>query len=650
MKISELKLLAPSRTYFGQVLLLTIGLMFLTPGNSVAATRISLLLDATEISRKIVHCELRIESDLFSKSLLYPKWIPGIHGPKGPVQNIAGLTIADSKGEYLEWKRDPHEVYRLTIERETTNLPISVKLSYICSQPSTNSKGVDSYGTPVMGIINWNTVVVYPEGVAASEISVNPRIVLPESWGFGTALPFDKRIGDTVVFKPVTLQEFLDKPLICGMNFQTIELLETDMAKYFLHLAADDPADLPESDSIFIPFRNLVLEAESLFGRAHFEEYHLLLTLSDILPRLGLEHRNSSLNGAKANELREAKWKDKRVPYLIPHEFAHAWCGKYRRPEGMLTSDFMEDKNTNLLWVYEGLDQYLGYVLAVRSGFVPIDEFKGNMARILGGLINKKGRRWRPLQDTEVAGYTLRGGSKSWSYLRRSQDYYVEGAMIWMEFDSRIRNATNNEKSLDDFCRNFFSAGDPLAHAVPFGLDEIVARLNNLVELPWDSLINAKVYQVQEEYEPEVARFAGYRLEFTDKTPKYIKSYEKRYKTTSQYASLGLAVSSSNKINDIIPESPADVAGLYPGMEIVGVNGKKYSKERLKDAVKQTKETGSILFLTLAGDEFREIEIVYDKGLQYYILTPLEGFPDRISDIMKPVVTAEEEEKDIDDE
>ena len=644
MKILKLKLLAPGNNFFGHILLLTIGMIIFTPRSSTAATRISVLLDATEIYRKIVHSELMIESDSFTKSLLYPKWIPGIHGPKGPIQNIAGLTIADSKGIRLEWKRDPHEVYRLFIESETSNLPISVKLSYICNQPSTNSKGVDSYGTPELGVINWNTVIVYPEGVPVNEISVSPRIVLPESWEFGTALPFDKRKGDTVIFKAITLEEFLDKSLICGRNFQTIELLETEMAKYYLHLAADDQADLPQGDSILIPFRNLILEAEALFGRTHFGEYHLLVTLSENIPRTGLEHRNSSLNAAKANELREAKWKDKRIPYLIPHEFAHAWCGKYRRPEGMLTSDFMEDKNTNLLWVYEGLDQYLGYVLAVRSGFVPLDEFKGRMASTLGGFINKKGRRWRPLQDTEVAGYTLRGGSKSWSYLRRGQDYYAEGAMIWMEFDSRIRNATNNEKSLDDFCQDFFSAGDPLAHAVPFGLGEIVARLNNLVELPWDSLINAKVYQVHEEYEPEVARYAGYRLEYTDKKPDYIKQSEKRNKTTSLYESLGFGVNSSNKITDIIPESPADSAGMYPGMEIAGVNGKKYSKERLIDAVKQTKETGSTMLLTLAGDEFREIEIIYDKGLQYYILNPLEGFPDRISDIMKPVVTAETDE------
>ncbi len=646
MKISKLKLSKPKIACFGYPLLLAIGLLFLGSPSSNAGTEISVLLDATDISRKIVHSRLIINSDSFTKSLLYPKWVPGIHAPRGPIQNIAGLTIADSEGNRLKWKRDPHEVYRLYIESETANLPISVNLSYICNQPSTNSRGVDNFGTPELGVINWNTVVVYPEGLPVREITVNAGIILPEGWGFGTALPFDKRKGDTVLFKPVTLEEFLDMPLICGSNFQTIELLETDLATYFLHLAADDPADLPQNDSIFIPFRNMILEAEALFGRTHFDEYHLLLTLSKVVPRLGLEHRNSSLNAVKANELREAKWKDKRTPYLIPHEFAHAWCGKYRRPEGMLTADFMEDKNTNLLWVYEGLDQYLGHVLAVRSGFVPLDDFKGGMASTLGGFINKKGRRWRTLQDTEVAGYTLRGGSSSWSYLRRGQDYYAEGAMIWMEFDSRIRNATNNEKSLDDFCRDFFSAGDPLEHAVPFSLSEIVTRLNNLVELPWDSLIDAKVYQVQQEYEPEAARYAGYRLEYTDEKPDYIKQREKRYKTTSLYESLGFAINDSKKISDIIPESLADSAGMYPGMEIVGVNGKKYTKERLTDALKQTKETGSIMFLTLAGDEFREIEILYDKGLQYYILTPLEGFPDRISDIMKPVVTAESAETD----
>ena len=388
--------------------------------------------------------------------------------------------MTNSFGAEIIWKRDWNDVYRIfsfPFEKETQ---CNIALTYICNQPSTNSIGVDSYGYHNFGVINWNTILLYPEGIPINKIKIQLTLTLPIGWSFGSALQVASSVGNKIVFEEITLEQLIDMPLICGENFETFEIAETKMAKYYLHLVAEDERDLIVDDSIMNFYHRLVLEAEELFGRTHFDEYHLLLVLSDNMPGTGLEHRNSSLNGVKAHDMRLSKFAKSRVRYLIAHEFAHAWCGKYRRPAGMYTDDFQKNKDTDFLWVYEGLDQYLGNVLAVRSGFLDPDRYKEGMARRAGSMTAQTGRQWRPLRDTEVSSHILRGGSKSWKFLRRNQEYYNEGAMIWLEIDARIRQATKGKKSLDDFCAKFFSAGETDAEAVPFDLNEIVETLNSI--------------------------------------------------------------------------------------------------------------------------------------------------------------------------
>lgn len=572
-----------------------------------------------------------------SMSLLYPKWVPGIHAPGGPVHNIAGFMVNDGEGNEVRWQRDWSEVCRFFVYPDDGAEDINVLLTYITNQPTTNSKGIDSYGTPELGIISWNTIFVYPEGIPVREIQVRVRLILPPGWSHGSALEVDRVDGDTIYFEPTDLEDLVDKPLICGINFRTIEIVKTKMATYYIHIAADDAADLPDQDdSTIVPLRRLALEAEAMFGRTHFDKYHFLLALTGSMPTLGLEHRNSSLNGVKANEFRDAKWDKKRAPYLLPHEFAHAWCGKYRRPAGMYTDDFQTVKNTNGLWLYEGLDQYLGYVLTARCGYDDSDWFVENTAFVLGRMIIRKGRDWRPLQDTEVSAYSLRGGSPSWAFLRRGQDYYAEGAMIWLEFDCMIRNATDGQKSLDDFCAAFFSNGDADAHAVPFDREEIVATLSSLADGPWDSLITVRVDQTHDSLDSDVLNQIGYELGFTDSLPKAVKDRQSKYKYNEFYESLGLTIKKGGKISEIVPGSIADSAGLFPGSEILGVDGKKFSIERIEDALKNSPTTGVIRLLVTLGDNYHEVTLKYDGGPRYYKLTPVDGKAQWLEEIAKP--------------
>ncbi|NQV15924.1 hypothetical protein HQ531_10745 [bacterium] len=622
---------------FGILALLILSFAFASPTPGTASsTKMLIVVDATDLPRKLLRSQITFNTS-DDAAVLYPKWWPGHHGPVGAVGNIAGLTFTDSNDKTLEWERDWQNIYRFSWVGATGKSRVNANLTYICNQQTANTEGCDSYGYPQIGIINWNTVVLYPEGIPIRDIVVQVKLLLPKDWQYGSALPFDQVNGDTLVFKPVTFEELIDMPLICGLNFSTVKYATTKMADYYLHIAADDEDFLPKDESVYTAFKNLAYEAEALFGRTHFKEYHFLLTVSDLLSLNGLEHRNSSLNGVRGDAFKDPSEYDKYLGYVMPHEFVHAWCGKYRRPVGMDTPDYQMTKNMDMLWVYEGLTTYLGGVLGTRSGFQSFEENLDGWALFWGRHFNQQGRSWRSLRDTQVANYTIRKGSKSWGFLRRNQDYYDEGAMIWLEFDTRIRSATGGRKSLDDFCFQIFSKGDPNAHTVPLELGEVISVLQELADEPWANLIDQKMNHTEDSFRPEGITRSGYAFTFTDKESNLWKYWEEIYWEAQLYhKSVGLTANVDGVIGGVVPDGPADQAGLYDGVKIIGVNGKTYSPDRLERAVRNTPSAGKLTLLTLNGDTYYEYKIDYNGGLRYDKLIPVKGERDLLKKIMKP--------------
>lgn len=612
-----------------------LSLLLLIPAMAHAAPSLDVLIDATELPRRLLHSQTELELPAGRSSLLYVKWVPGIHAPMGPVQNIAGFRVSDDSGNDVAWERDRTDPYRFFVDAPAHGRYV-VAISYITNQPSTNSRSVDSFGYPSQGVVNWNTVMVYPEGYPVREVDVRASLLLPEGWTHGSALDLATTRGDTLVFRPTSFEDFIDKPLIAGRYLATFELASTAHAKWLLHISADEAELLPEeNDSLLVPFRNLCHEAEVLFGRTHFDAYHVLLSLSDA-HRLGVEHRNSSLNSDKSDTFDDKAWIETGVEVLIPHEISHAWCGKYRRPKGMLRDDFQEAKDTELLWVYEGLDEYLEKVLTVRAGFRTPEVARDGLAYSATSMVYQKGRRWRPLADTAIAGWTLRGGSADWGWLRRSQDYYTEGAFIWLEVDARLRRLTDGDKSLDDFCAIFFTRGDPSAHAVPFDRAEVIGVLESLVSYDWAALFAERVDGAPGDDLPEGLELSGWTLGYTDERSLIVKTSEKLREYTRLYDSIGLAVMKNGKTGAIVPGGPADRAGLVKGLEILGVNGRRFTSDRLLDAVRDTPESGAIELLVDRSGHLETTTIVYDAGLRYVSLERSEGAPDLLAEIFAP--------------
>jgi predicted metalloprotease with PDZ domain len=376
-----------------------------------------------------------------------------------------------------------------------------------------------------------------------------------------------------------------------------------------------------------------VLESEELFGPApHFDSYHFLVVVSDQVPRLGLEHRQSSLNSARADAFRDLDWTKNGLGYLLPHEFVHAWVGKFRRPAGMVTADFHEPKNTEGLWVYEGLTQYLGNVLAARSGLVTLQDFRERMAIYTAARQRERGRQWRPLRDTAASSYILRGGSSSWGLMRRGQSYYVEGALMWLDFDARILRESAGAVGLDQFCREFFGDGGSSVEVRGFEQADVVTALQRVNDQsPWLELIDVAVFQTQEKFVALWAQSAGYRLEVTDERPASLKGRESRGKYIYLGESLGLTVSNEGMVTSVTPGGVGDQAGMFEGLKIVGVDGYQFSPERLRSAVEASPATGNIDLLALDDDRYVDLALSYAGGLRYLHAVPIDAEVDRLA-------------------
>lgn len=625
---------------FAVALLLTV-VALPSPSAAAGPSRIVAEVDATQVARHLLRSKLTYTVEPGEFALWFPKWIPGIHGPGEQIANVAGLEITSADGEAVPWRRDPDNLYRFLVDVPDGVDTIHVNLTYIANQPSELSIGVDTLGNASVVVINFNTCLLYPENGSASDIPVELSVQLPADWEHGTALKEKPggHDGSWHHFQPASLYTVIDSPLIAGRNYR---LLKSDVPNFppaRSHFVSESARALEFDDEQAKRYDRLFAEAGALFGGAPFEEYDFLVVCSDKLPFCGLEHHASSLNGVNERALVDEDLLRGWSAYLLPHELVHAWCGKYRRPAGMVRSAYHTTKHTELLWIYEGLTQYLGHVLAARSGLISFEDHVDWTAARVGYLSLRAGRSWRSLADTAVANYTLRAPSQSWMELRRGQDYYDEGALFWLEVDCIIREKTGGEKSLDDFCQAFFAVGPDDPQVKPYELDEVVARLTDLVEYDWAGLIRRRVYQPQNELQLQSLWYAGYEYTYTDERPDSVRLRDEDRKLISVEYSIGLILNEEDaSIVSITPGSAADDAGLASTMKVVGVNSRKYTPERLHEAIADSLESGQVELLVLDGDTFRSFTINYNGGDRYPTLKRLPDRPDLLKAICTPRV------------
>jgi len=597
---------------------------------------ISILVDLADAPRKILHAQLSIPVHPGPLTLVYPQWIPGEHGPTGPIDNAAGL-IFTANGQTLAWQRDDVNMFafHLTVPAGATTL--DAKIDFLATAAPTGfSAGAST--SPNLAIVSWNELVLYPAGKSAAEVEFQPSIKVPEGWKFGTALTASSTEGDTTQFQPVPLDELVDSPLLAGRFFREIPLAEEITPKHYLDMAADGPEDLNVSADQVAAFSNLVRETGVLYASRHYNSYHFLLTLSDSVAHFGLEHHQSSDDRVEARTFLDDDL-NMLEGDLLPHEFTHSWNGKYRRPAGLVTANYQQPMKGELLWVYEGLTQYLGDVLAERSGIWTPEQYRSYLAASAAEMDHRPGRTWRDLQDTATAAQTLYETSEEWDNWRRSVDYYAEGELIWLDVDTTIRKISKGKKSLNDFCARFLGlGGNTPPRLLPYTFDDVVANLNAIQPYDWAGFLKDRLTSKAPRAPLDGIANGGYRIEYNNRENEFIRAVESRDRGVNTWYSLGMDVGAEETVNDVLMGSPAYNAGLGPGMKLVAVNGRRATDELLHRAVREAKvNTKPIEFIVENAGFFKVITIDYHGGERYPHLEREARSPDLLDDILKPM-------------
>ena len=604
-----------------------------------AQTPIRITADLTEAPRKLYHAEIDLPVKPGPATFITPEWIPGNHRPTGPVSDITGVAFSiDGKPVY--WRRDDQNLYEYHVEIPKGVTTLHAHLDCI----------VTARASDKMAVLEWEKLMLYPANIPVRDIAIQPSVTVPAGWGIGTALTptgaYDPnaKVGGTTQFQPTTVEQLEDSPVISGEYFHEFALAPEISPKHYIDVASDEPGDSNLRPQPLDEISNLVRETGAAYDSRHYHVYHFLLTQSDIAGGEGLEHGQSSDNGVgeKGFESQKGQLGD---ADLLSHEFTHSWNGKYRRPYNLYQDDFSKMQQGSLLWVYEGMTQYLGNVLAARSGLKSQAAYREMLALSAAQLDYKSGREWRPTEDTAIAASILRSEGPAWGNWRRGQDYYQEGELFWLDADTKIRELTNDQKSLTDFLHIFLGKGGntgPLI--VTYNRDELVSDLNAVVKYDWASFIHDHIDVVNPHADFDGITRGGYKIVYqdhpSDSLSALMHSGGRRGGGGGPYVwySLGLQVSADGTIYDVRWGSPADKAKLAPGQKLIAVNGLVFSSDALHQtlvAAQTSKEP--IHFLMQSEQYITPVNIDYHDGERYPAMVRVDGTKDYLDEITNPL-------------
>ncbi len=600
---------------------------------TVAPLRIA--VDATHAPQKIYHVRVTMPAKSGELAFVYPKWIPGYHGPNGPIEGLVNLRVS-AAGTPLEWRRDLVDAYTIA-----TNVPAgatSLDIAYdIVSAPSHNGQN-EAVSTSQLALLEFSNFAVYPRGATAAGTPVLASVTIPAGWTFGTALPVRSRTGDTIEFAPASLYTVVDSPIITGAHERSFDL----GGGHVLDVAADGTAALALTSKFLTGMKHLVKEGPALYGGEHFRAYHFLLTLSDPVGFEGIEHHESSDNRAPEKFASEdAEYRSS--PDLLPHEYSHSWNGKFRRPADLAVPDYQQPEKTDLLWVYEGLNQYNGEKLATRARLNTFADERDRLAVAAASMDVESGRATRPIRDTADAAPMLYAAPGAYRSLRRSAgDFYTEGDLVWLDADVTIRHLTHGAKSLDDFCKLFAGGTTTGVPAVsPYDESDVYALLNRVAPYDWAAFFKKRIATASARAPLGGIVGGGYRLAYTDRPSDVFKAVETERKILDARYSLGLILStdgdSLGKIADIRTESSAFAAGLAPGMRVLGVDGRKFSSDVLHEALRAHKGSRVPLQLIVANEDYiKVVGIDASSGERFPQLVRTASEPDELAKIYAP--------------
>ena len=640
---------------FGALLHVCAGAVAQVPAARPADT-ISVEVDATDIDHRILRVRERIAVRPGPLILRYPRWIPGTHSPKGNVERLAGLQMRIDDRQ-VDWLRDPVDVDSFHVVIPPGARTLDVQFERL-SPLAEGSEMVHD-----LLVVDWRGLLLYPAAMAASDIGVEPAVILPAGWDVASALreqdgagalqdqddagsPQQHDAAGAIVrassqrrhYPPASLEMLIDSPLYSAPHMRHLVLDADRDHPVALHVLATEPAQLAAGDEQLRPYKQMVRQAIALFGARHYQHYDFILVIDDQFGfHGGLEHHQSSENGVRRGYFIDG---DRAVALrtLLAHEFIHSWNGKFRRPRDLWTTDYNVPMQNSLLWVYEGLTNYWAQVLAARSGLVRPEVARSNIAWQAAGARQRAGRAWRNLQDTTNEPVIAHGiARKDWIDWQRGADYYDEGSLLWLAVDVKLRQLTRGRHSLDDFARAFFGVNDGQMAPQLYGFDDVVQALDGLAQFDWSGFLRRRLDTHESAGLLDGVDGSGWELAFGERPGEYARSLDELADATSLLDSIGLVVNKDGIVTRVNWDGPAFAAGLAPGTTLVAVNARSYRPDLLRQAVAAAKTAPDpVVLLVKDGDVYRNVAVDYHQGLRYPRLQRVQGAPDLLDEILAP--------------
>lgn len=617
--------------------LLTVFLLLVFTASARAAQgsrAVRLAVDATDAPRKLFRATETVPAAPGPLTLYYPAWLPGEHGPTGPIVNLSGLKFT-AAGQTLRWRRDPVDMYAFQLDVPPGANAVEVSMEFLAP---TFAGGFTSGSstTSHLFLFSWNWLLLYPKVAHTDDLKFDASLKLPAGWKYGTGLDTEREAGGVVEFKPTSLTMLVDSPVLAGEFFRKVPL-SASKPSVELDMAADSAAALEARPEFLADMRKLVAEARQLFGAEHYDHYTFLFTLSDRVAHFGLEHHQSNDSRVAERALLDDTL-GRLALGVLPHEYVHSWNGKHRRPAGLATSDFQKPMQGELLWVYEGLTEYYGNVLAARSGLWTPEEYRDELASMAASLDHRPGRAWRPLIDTTVAAQLLYAAPSEWEAERRSVDFYDEGWLIWLDADTLIRQLTGGKRSLDDFVRRFHGGQSGPPSVKTYTFDDVVNALNEVAPHDWRAFLDQRLWSTEPRAPLGGVERGGWRLDYAAARGQHVEDLEDGRERVELGYSLGLRLNTEGLVADVLPGTPAAAAGLGPGMTVVAVDGRAYTPDVLRESVAaaKTRRTPVQLLVNNEG-AVRAYALDYHGGERYPRLTRDAAKPDLLGQTIAPL-------------
>jgi predicted metalloprotease with PDZ domain len=609
----------------------------LLSGATVSAADLTVRLDAREVLRKHLHTDLTLAVKPGPLTLVFPKWIPGEHGPTGPLNTLIGMSIRGG-GQDLSWQRDPMEMFAvsLTVPAGVTRLQISLDTG-LPTEGGEFTAGPSS--SAQVAVISWNQFVLFPKGRAAASLTTEAAVIAPPGWQLSSALALTAQADGSVRVEDTNLARLIDSPVQMGRYVKRVELAGSaplPELKHTIAIAADSEEALTVPEDFAAGYARLVAQAGMLFGTRMYRHYTWLLTLSDHVVHFGLEHHESSDDRDDENSLAEVPLREG-IAELLAHEYVHSWNGKYRRPAGLLSPDYQQPMDGSLLWVYEGMTQFWGTVLPVRAGLTPPEDYREMLASVAGFFDIQTGNRWRPLADTAVAAQILYDAPASWALSRRDVDFYDASDFLWLNVDAELRARSGGKASLDDYVRRFYAGAGGAPALKPYVEADVYTTLASVAPGDWRAIIRRHLDTLGPQALLEGLKSSGWQLSYSAEKNTYLEAQQKRHKQTDRMWSLGLKLDDKDVVIETVENRAAAQAGMGPGMKLLAVNGRKYSAEVLDAAMVAAQASKKPLELLVENsDYYRTLSVPYTQGPRWPHLTRIEGHADVLSEVLKP--------------